>query len=657
MELLRKGATLILGLSLLCSGALGTLQAAGQQDASFSIKVGVGTASVNGTSQAIISPYQIKGVTMVPLGLFKKAFGAQIRLEDGNQVKLSLGKHTILLTISNPLIRVDGHNMKSEVAPAMLHSTLMVPLRMISSGLGATVSVGSKGDIRVTHAQEDTDEDGVEGLGSEAGKTKMGNSYYGWTLQYPSGLIPGQSDDDSVATFTDVANSYYFEVHAGMPQPEEDPASLLDQLLSSARNGGETVLDQSISVDTKVPFARIIARDNEGVYWQERAYYGNGRIYTLYLSVMNVKSYKDLNAYDKLLNTFQPSFNKEDPAIKDLSQIKDGLIEQSNDDYGMTFKIPAEWSKDNSKLTYQGKDGTSLQMSISSAVKGQSAEQWSQEVEQWMQQRYIESAYHSLGKALPIQIAKVPGVIQSAEFTNGATWFTQQRVSIINKGYRYLFSYTEPKVISSDTQMDKGTGNSISSSKTLSENAQAPNTPSKTFKIFLDSLDIDYAGNAANYGHIEDNQLLSDTTVTALKSSDAYQYTIAIPRYWTPVNDRFESNTVEYSFTGGSFKLNADKTTDPDLAIWQLRSLYAEAARTTKGFILDGVDSTKIAGQEATVFHIRQISNGISTTKQVILLSRNGIAYKLTTSISDVNNTAEQKAAITKALDSFKLKN
>ncbi|MCZ4142044.1 hypothetical protein BZG17_30090, partial [Escherichia coli] len=45
------------------------------------IKTGSTGAYINGNKQTIIKPYQTNGVTMVPVGIFKKAFGSEIRLE------------------------------------------------------------------------------------------------------------------------------------------------------------------------------------------------------------------------------------------------------------------------------------------------------------------------------------------------------------------------------------------------------------------------------------------------------------------------------------------------------------------------------------------------------------------------------------------------
>ena len=72
------------------------------------IQAGSTSAYINGSKQAIAKPYKVNGVTMVPVGVFKKAFGSEIRLEKNDVVKVKEGPHTVTLTIGSSIAWVDG---------------------------------------------------------------------------------------------------------------------------------------------------------------------------------------------------------------------------------------------------------------------------------------------------------------------------------------------------------------------------------------------------------------------------------------------------------------------------------------------------------------------------------------------------------------------
>lgn len=626
MKILKKISVIFLGFMIVVMTLQHTAEATEKLE--LRVKVGSNEAIVNGVTQTIVKPYQVHGVTMVPLGVFKKAFGAEVRLEDDNAVKLTMGQHTVNLTTGSPVIWVDGVKVKSNAAPAMFQNTLMVPLRLVANGIGAKLLSGNGGDILVQLQPEEPDESDEDGedSGSDVHKTRIGNSYYGWTISYPTELIPGNSGDESVATFSDNEDTYYLEVHAGLKvETAPDMDTLMDLLVTSAKNSGEIVIDQSSFPQAKVPYARIVTSDKDGALWEGRAYYGGGRLFTLYLSSETAKTYKDLNSYGTLLDSFQPSFDPKDKTIRDLSKVKNDKIEVYNDDYGISLQVPADWNVDNSRMIYTGKNGESLGIYVSSAPSGLTLDSWSDQLQQQDKSKFLPESYQFKGRVAS-ETAGEKALIQEIEFNFGNGWTPAKRALIISGGYRYLLDYTAPK----GTETGQG-----------------------LFRDILSTLDIDFKGNTAIFGNLDNRRFLLDTSKSALKASNNYRYTIAIPLYWTAVNERYEQSQAEYEFTGGSFKLETAPSGDPDLSVWQLKSYYNEMARSTKGFELEGVDQVTLAGVPATVFRIHQIQDGVGQSKQQILFSKDGSTYKITTTLNDATSTAQQKAALQKAVQSF----
>ncbi|USB32797.1 copper amine oxidase N-terminal domain-containing protein [Paenibacillus sp. YPG26] len=617
---------LSLALTLVTSGIHNVAYAAEVQE--LRIKVGSKNAEINGSAQTIIQPYQTHGVTMVPLSIFKKAFGADIKLGDGNTVKILKGKHSISLTLGSPVIWVDGRKIRSEAAPAMLNNTFMAPLRIIASSIGASVSTGEGGQIVVRlKTEEGAEPADNEGIDTDTGKTRIGNSYYGWSMQYPSGLIPGNSSDESVATFSDSEGTYYLEIYARPKMSETaDMDTLLDTLLTSASNSGETVLDQQTFEQARNPYARIITMDDDDSIWQERAYYGGGRIYTLYLASRTAKSYKDMQQYDALLDTFEPRFDSSDKSVKDLSTVTDGMVETYNEDFGLSLQIPVEWDADNSDRVFRGRNGESLSIHVASAPAGLTLDSWAGQLRDQHKRTFLPDAY-KWGTAVQVEASGDKALLQQAEYTYGNGWYQEKQLMLINGGYRYLIDYTAPKELGSGTDR---------------------------FQNIVDSLDIDFEGNSEFFGKLEDRRFLLDTTRTVKKSSNRYHYTVNIPLYWTAVNERYDQSQAEYQFPGGSFELEASSTRDLDLAVWQLKNYFNEAAKITRDFSLQGIENVTLAGVPATVFRIHQTVKGVPQSKQVILFSdSDDQVYQITTTLNDTNSTPEQKAALETAVKSF----
>lgn len=216
------------------------------------------------------------------------------------------------MTIGSTTAWKDGVKIKLAAPPRMVSGVLMVPLRFVSGVLGARIMPESGGGLRVTLAPSvtETSAAGQGGIDSDAGKTRIGNSYLQWSMNYPAGLVAGDNGgDESVATFTSAEKGYYLEVHASPFATPLDAEGLLEHLVRSSEEGGETVLDREAVPGAKTPYARIVSKDSSGALWEGRQYFADGRLYEVYLTDDNAANYKDLAKYAALLNSFQPVFD------------------------------------------------------------------------------------------------------------------------------------------------------------------------------------------------------------------------------------------------------------------------------------------------------------------------------------------------------------
>ncbi|MWV46674.1 copper amine oxidase N-terminal domain-containing protein [Paenibacillus sp. HJL G12] len=595
----------------------------------FKVKTGSTAAYMNGKQEKIVKPYIDHGTVMVPLGLFKRTFGSEVRLENSNVVKVTYGAHAISMTIGSQLAWVDGRKVKLDAAPAMVSGTLMVPLRLVAEGIGASIAPESTGSLVVSLSpSDDAVDDEDVGIDADLGKTKIGNSFYQWTMNYPSGLILGGGEqDESIVSFSDSEDTYYFEVHATDQDVKLDADELLSMLVEDAKDAGEIVVDRESFSQAKVPYARMIAKDGDGTFWESRMYYNNDRLYEVYFADLKATNYKDLKKYAGLLNSFNTSYNASDKTVKDLSTVKKGMRREYNDDYGISLDVPAGWSIDNTNMYYEGKEGSYLSLNVSSAPKGSSIEQWSQELQSWLKDSFVTDSYQIVSTS-PIEISGEQGLVNEVRYNYGDGWMTEYEVMVLHNGYRYYAEYSVPEKQKDDLNK---------------------------FKDLMKSIDIDFDVVSDTFGNMEEDAFLINRSKTTTKTSKAYQYQISVPQYWTANQDKFERSPVEYQFVGGRFRITAEKSTSLEATVSQLKSYYTEAAKYQKDLKVEKTENITFAGEPAVSITLHQVKDGIPYSARQILLQKNDIVYTISTSLNDANATASQKDALEQALKSFTL--
>lgn len=595
----------------------------------LSLKVGSTEATVNGTPIVIQQPFIENGTVMVPLGVFKKTFGSKVSLDQDDVVKVMYGSHTGAMSIGGLTAWRDGVKVKLTAAPRMVSGVLMVPLRFVAGVLGADLSQGRGGEVLVTLAPSAVEDvTSVEiGIDSDVGKTRIGNSYYKWSLNYPSELVVGDSGgDESVASFMSADNLYYLEVHASIQETPVDAEDLLEQLVREAEEGGETVLDRETFPEALNPYARIVSKDSSGALWESRVYYAGERLYEIYLTDDKAVNYKDMAKYEGLLNSFQPSFDAKDHKIRDLSTVKEGLRAAYNEDYGISLQVPAGWEKDDQRLYYESKQGSHLSVRVTSAPTGSTLKSWAEELDMRTKDSFVADAYVSKGSN-NVEISGVSAQINESEINYGNGWMTEYQVLLLKDGYRYYFEY----LTTAGQDKDK-----------------------EKFNAIVSSIDIDFDLMKENFGRLKSDDYKDLKHKVATKTSKTYGYSIDIPRLWTPYGDDFEKQSVEYQFMGGRFQIQSNPASSVEYTINLLKEYYQNNNKDPKGPQIESVLESTVAGVPATIITIHQIKNGVPfRTKQIVCGNDEGI-YTITITLNDANATAEQQAVLDKTLQSFR---
>jgi hypothetical protein len=99
------------------------------------------------------APYIKTSRTMVPVRAVAEGLGAQVNWDDINRVvTITLGNHTIKLTVGSNEAIVDGQTMTLDAPAEIVSSRTFVPVRFITEAFGCTVQWNSKSrEVTITY--------------------------------------------------------------------------------------------------------------------------------------------------------------------------------------------------------------------------------------------------------------------------------------------------------------------------------------------------------------------------------------------------------------------------------------------------------------------------------------------------------------------------
>lgn len=482
---------------------------------------------VNGTDVKVEPPYETNGVTMVPLSVITKAFGAKLALKDNKVITLTYGKHVIVLTIGSKSATINGKKIALQAAPVIRNGVTMVPLRVIVEAFGAKIQVDkATKTITITGKLVSSTAAGTT-IDSDAGKTKIGDSHYQWSMKYPAGLVQqtGYGVSDKRIIFTDVKDEYYLGIYISVAEERLSAEERLEWLWSSVYYD-EMVLDVQSFPDA---YHRIVTKDTDGFYYEYRGYQANGYYYTLVFG-KSAKSAKALEEHANLLDSFRTSFNKSDDTIKDLSQNKTGSTVFKNEDYGLSVELPNDWKGgETGSVNYYGPNMSNLYMEVYSLQRGDTLDGWVERQIAYYRAIFAKAYVQELEVSDTVWSGVAAKQIKLTHSIDKKNWYSTYQVFAVKGGYKYFTEFVHPD-----------------------DSGEAALTADKALK----SMKVDFSRVESLLGNVPD--LFDSLNLEALttKTSKKYGYSITVPKHWvsgpldmeraTVVVDSFVANLSVY---------------------------------------------------------------------------------------------------------------
>ncbi|WP_171056259.1 copper amine oxidase N-terminal domain-containing protein [Paenibacillus sinopodophylli] len=600
------------------------------------LKAGSKTVKIDGKASTVEAPYVSAGTTMVPLKVITNAFGAGLKLENGNVLTLTYNDRKVILTFGSKTVKINGAAKTVAVAPIVVKGSTMVPLRVIVEAFGAKISVDSATkETVIIGVRAQTSGQGGTSIDSDYGKTKVGDSYYGWTLNYPAGLVQViQSDNGDFVKWADTADTSKVaaQVNVIIENVGDDKLTSEEQrdVLYAYYDEDEITVDKrTITVNGHTFEKQITYTKDTKMYYEYRGIQ-NGDHYYIVIAGLKGTDKSVLNSYQALLNSFTPSYSETDKTIKNITKVKDGYITFNDKDYGLTVKLPADWYSDSVESTPTYVNGTDvLAYSFSSIVAGDTLENWATRREARIREDIISENLRNFATTTQ-KIKDGQAIILSYEYTYGGnTWFTYHEVMFISGSYRYSIDYGYP------------------SSSATKSNA--------VFKQALASLDVDTAFVEKSFGQVEDEFDLMDRSIRVTKRSTTNGYSIEVPSYWQGLQNNFNKDEVVYTYGSGEMAIFESEASAADLTA-SMREFVSEPDQVAEGYTIKDSSTITINGKTARkiVLYTSKPEDDLPNTQTLIAFDTSGGSVVFIFSLYDVHATSSNTKIINDTIQSIR---
>ncbi|MGE5703856.1 MAG: stalk domain-containing protein [Clostridia bacterium] len=597
------------------------------------IHVGQDTATINGESSTIEKPYLQKGTPMIPISVITTAFGAQLQWDNQTQmITLTYGTTIMTLKAGSTQATLNGKPITLPVAPENKNGKTMLPIAVVTHLTGAKVSYDPAGtNIVITGASTQTSTAPTNSLDSDRGKSKIGDSFYGWSMKYPTGLIKNyQSYKGDYVNFKDSKETYWLHVSVDEKQPENLSKDGLVKKLTDGES--DTILSKGyVSNEGKIPYAKSVTKDEEGNIYEHRAYQSGDKIFYVSLSVKKEEDYNNPaknKAFKDLLDSFQPSYDNNDKTIKNLSNVENNYRWFNYDDFGLRIKVPAQWSKDeraDHPIFWSEDKEQWMQIKISSKGEKDTLQDWVIQHENYYRGIYHPDYLKMDKESVSTTVAGVPALERKYTTTMYNQTSPEHDIYLFKGKYKFYievgYSNTD------DPEKTKQLINTIRSSISINEQKMNP-----------------------SLGELQDGFLIDPNAVATVKDTK-YKYSIDIPEQWREMSyeDEGDDNNRGYVAQGLDFTIFATEVRASDMK----KYIESDLLKDYRNKISENKSAT-IAGVSGYTIKLNYRSDNGPIEEQIYIVQKGNLTYVMIASYQEAAKSEATMKRIENVFQSFK---
>lgn len=600
---------------------------------------------VDGLPVEILAPYVAQDSTMVPMSVFTRVLGADLKLGNHRTITLTTPTHRAVVAIGSPTATVNGATLQLPAAPAVKDGYAYLPVRLLEAFGGEIAYDPVSREIAVAIDVADGAGSGGFAIDSDAGKTGIGDSHYHWTMSYPSGLIQEyQSDSGDSLIFRDLKKEFYLGIFVE-PEPEPNPELGLEPLTAEDRRerlyeyveGDETIVDKATVEGASYTYDRITTKDKTGFYYEMRGLQSGGYFYIVIYG-KKAASLADLRQHSRILDSFAPTFDPDDRTVKNLAKRQEALTKFKNEDYGLSLELPQSWEANEQVGTLYfspSEEDAYLWMRVTSLQPGDTVEAWiDRSVERF--ERIFTETYREAAEISDVTWNGAPARMVKLSYSlDTEVWWEEYEIYAIHGDYRY---YTEFAYVA---------------------DSEASDTDYEALLAdILDSMAVDYETVESHFGEIPDETDMLDMTLTTRKTNRTYGYSLQVPRFWSVPASTLDSDEVEFTFLGGTLSvLVVEELDDPQAAMVEMREHYLDSFADEEDVNVLSDTQVTFAGQSARKLVVEDASNvdRAPSRDTAYLFAHGDRVYIVHGSYNLVNGTDFVIGQLEAAMDSFRL--
>lgn len=600
---------------------------------------------VDGMPTEILAPYIVNDTTMVPMSVFTRVLGAELKLANNETITLTTPSDTVVVTIGSTSATMNGAATKLPAPPAVKNGYAYVPVRLLESFGGKIVYDPVSREITVMIDVADRGGSGGFAIDSDAGKTGIGDSHYHWSMSYPSGLIQEyQSDSGDSLIFRDLKKEFYLGIFIE-PEPEpnlelgQEPLTADDrrERLYEYVEGDETIVDKATVDGASYTYDRITTKDKTGFYYEMRGLQSGDYFYVVIYG-KKAASIAELRQHSRILDSFKPTFDPDDRAIKNLAKQQETLAKFTDEDYGLTLELPQSWwASDEIGTPYFSStdEDAYLWLKVTSLVPGDTVDAWiDRSVDRF--ERVFTEAYREAPETSDVTWNGMPARMVKLSYSlDTDNWWDEYEIFAIEGDYRY---YTEFAYLA---------------------DADSEGTDyEELLADILDSMKVDYDAVESHFGEIPDETDMLDMKLTTRKTNRTYGYSLQVPRFWSVPASTLDSDQVEFTFLGGTLSVMVvEDLDDPQAAVDEMREHYLDSFAVDDDVNVISDTQVTFAGQAARKLVVEDVSNmdRVPSRDTAYLFEHQGHVYIIQGSYSLVNGTDFVIDQLEAAMNSFRL--
>jgi len=536
----KQFGALLMASAIAWSAAAGAALAAEGDGASVQVSMRVGSPEVivNGERLEVRPPVSLNGTTLVPLRVITSAFDAElVWLAETQGIVLKYGDKVVEMNIDSLASTVNGEARTIPGAPKLIDGLTMVPVRFISETFGADVQYDPVTQAIEIKGAAAAGAAGPNGLSEDAGKTKFGDSHWGWTMDYPTGLVQDyQSFNGDRVIYDDVNGEYVLEIVVNSELGDVKESSLVNKLAEYSYGG--TTLDKRLIRENGQVYAKIVSKTTAGTYTDERLYLKNGVAFFVTLEILSAENYKNPSksaVYNALIDSFELTFDGKDAAVKDIATVKNGTVHYEDETYGISLQLPDDWTMqaESNGLTFYSYDSTyMLEFGLSSLDEGDTLEKWVQRNEDRLRQEF-KSEYLEVFQKPDRKVGGADAAVRLWSRSFGTYAEDLYDVFVIKGEYKYNF--------------------------TVVYDSKKRDAAAAVIRRIVDSIRIDEKVASAEFGYLDD-AFSADLEETETYRNREYGFTMTVPEYWYEGEDH-NAETMHFEFRGASIQADVLENT------------------------------------------------------------------------------------------------